>query len=105
MSPPRIIALSNGCNSYINSVALDTVATPPPTAVEATTATLLIIGSAWIAQEIVRDRKKRSTVYHQLLLASSISNISGSLCMLIGSWVIPKRTNGIFMVRGNHVTC
>lgn len=116
-SPPTITALSDGYDSYINSVVLDTVATLPPTAAEATakmisvvicvkvTATLSMIGSAYIAQEVLRDRKKRTTVYHRLLLAFSISDISGSMCMFIGSWAIPKGTDGIFMARGNDMTC
>lgn len=69
------------------------------------TSILSILGSIFIAQEIIRHPKKRKTVYHRLILALSLSDISVSSACFVGSWGIPKNTAGIFMPLGNEITC
>lgn len=66
---------------------------------------LSIVGSTWIAQSVLRNRRKRRMMYHRLLLAFSLSDICCSSWMFIGSWAIPVGTDGVYMALGNDLTC
>jgi len=64
-----------------------------------------LLGSSYIAFEVLRDKGKRSKTYHRLLLAMSISDIFSSSAIFVGSWAIPKGTDGIYMAFGTETTC
>jgi hypothetical protein len=54
-----------------------------------------ILGSSYIAFEVLRNKRKRAKTYHRLLLAMSISDIMSSSTIFVGSWGIPKGTEGV----------
>ena len=59
------------------------------------TAVPSIMGSSYIAYEVLRNKRKRGKTYHRLLLAMSISDIMSSTAIFVGSWAIPKGTEDI----------
>jgi len=59
------------------------------------TAVPSILGSSYIAYEVLKNKRKRGKTYHRLLLAMSISDIMSSTAIFVGSWAIPKGTDGI----------
>ena len=53
---------------------------------------------------ILRDKTKRSKVYHRLILGMSCADISSSLWLAMSTWPIPKET-GILWAVGNTTSC
>lgn len=67
------------------------------------TGTLSIIGSSWIAFDVVKN-KKLEKANHRILLGMSITDIVSSVCTVLGRLPAPndaKRYNGL----GNTMTC
>jgi hypothetical protein len=63
-----------------------------------------VIFSSLIAYTVVRDKSKKSKVYHRLLLGMSIADISSSFWLALSTWPIPEET-GILWASGNTMTC
>ena len=63
-----------------------------------------IIFSSIIAVTVLRDKKKRSKVYHRLLLGISCVDISSSFWLGLSTWPIP-RDSGILWAAGNDASC
>lgn len=69
------------------------------------TAILSIIGSSWIIAEVLIDRRKRSTSYHQIMMFMSIADVVASFTFFLTTWPIPKNTPGAFWAVGTTETC
>jgi len=68
------------------------------------TGCISLISSLVIAISIFRDPKKRSKVYHRLILGMSLADISSSLWLSLSTWPIPGETNILWAV-GNTISC
>lgn len=66
---------------------------------------LSLAGSSFIFQHIIRDKKRRSTTYHRLLLGMSISDMIGSMVFFLSTWPIPEGTPGVYLASGTTATC
>jgi len=53
---------------------------------------------------ILRDSRKRSKVYHRLVLGMSFADISSSVWLAMSTWPIPEDT-GIVWAKGTQTTC
>ena len=62
-----------------------------------------IQGSAFIVFVVLRNKQKRAKTYHRLLLAMSISDILSSTAIFVGSWAIPRGTEGVCKSLHVHV--
>ena len=67
------------------------------------TGIISLISSAFIIQHVIRDRKRRSQVYHRLLLGMSISDFFGSFTSFLSTWPIPR--GGACLAAGTKATC
>jgi hypothetical protein len=72
-------------------------------------ASLSLSGSSMIIYDILRDRSKRGSVFHNLMMAMSLFDIVGSLAWSLSTLPIPEyefgEPSGIYGARGNEVTC
>jgi hypothetical protein len=66
---------------------------------------LSMAGSSWIITEVMTCHRKRSNVYHRLLLCMSIYDILESIWNFASTWPIPKETVGLFQPIGTTGTC
>jgi hypothetical protein len=72
-------------------------------------ATLSLFGSSMIIYDILRDKKKRGSVFHTLMLAMSAFDVFGSIAWGLTTLPIPEyeygEPSGIYGARGNEKTC
>jgi hypothetical protein len=72
-------------------------------------ASLSLFGSSMIIYDISRDRAKRGTVFHNLMVAMSFFDIVGSIAWDFSTLPIPVYeyggTSGIYGAKGNEATC
>lgn len=64
-----------------------------------------IVGSAFIVATVLRSKEKRGRVYHRLLLAMAILDVSTSFWFFMGSWPIPQDTPTVDMSLGTTWSC
>jgi hypothetical protein len=64
-----------------------------------------IIGSTFIIQHVIRSKKRRSQVYHRLLLSMSIADCIWSIKTFLSTWVIPADVPFVYANIGNTQTC
>ena len=69
------------------------------------TGLISFLGSAFIVVEILRDRSKRSQIYHRLILGISITTLLSSIFFGLSTWPIPEGTAHVYDARGNTRTC
>jgi hypothetical protein len=69
------------------------------------TASLSILGSAWIVVEVLTVPEKRGNVYNRLLLAMSFFDIISSLTFFASTWPIPEGADGVYMAVGSERSC
>jgi len=62
-------------------------------------------GSAWIASEVLRDKKKREKVYHRVMLGMSVFDMAASICFFLGRWPLPPDAPLLPGGIGNQQTC
>jgi hypothetical protein len=67
-------------------------------------ASLSLFGSSMIIYDISRDKTKRGSVFHPLMLAMSVLDIFSSIAWGLGTIPIPE-SSGIYGSRGNEKTC
>ena len=58
-----------------------------------------------IIRHVLKSRKRRSEVFHRLLLGLSVCDLFASTSFFFGTWPIPVGTAGVFMASGNKATC
>jgi hypothetical protein len=68
-------------------------------------AALSMLGSAWIAVEVLTQQSKRGNVYNRLLCAMSVGDLLASLFFFLSTWPIPSLVEGIAFNVGNQHTC
>jgi hypothetical protein len=72
-------------------------------------ALLSIFGSSMIIYDVLRDKTKRSSVFHTLMVAMSVFDIFGSIAWGLTTLPIPEyengETSGIYGAEGNEATC
>jgi len=66
--------------------------------------TLSMIGSACIVMEVLRNKQKRSKVYHRLLLGMSCVDFIFSSSLAVSTLPIPA-DSGVYGAKGNDATC
>jgi hypothetical protein len=64
-----------------------------------------ILGSLFIIQHILRSKKRRSRVYHRILLWMSVHDFIYSIKSFLSTWPIPDGTNFVYGAKGNTQTC
>lgn len=69
------------------------------------TGLISFLGSTFIIVEILRDRSKRSQIYHRLILGISITTLLSSIFFGLSTWPIPEGTAHVYDARGNTRTC
>ena len=69
------------------------------------TGLISFFASAFIVIEILRDRLKRSQIYHRLMLGMSIITMLSSIFFGLSTWPIPEETPYVYDARGNTRTC
>lgn len=67
------------------------------------TGLISLICSTFIIQQILRSPKRRSHIYHRLLLGISTSDCVVSLCCFLGTWPIPR--GEACLAAGTTATC
>ena len=67
------------------------------------TATLSVIGSTWIINEVLSDKKKIGMVYHRLVLGASAFDFLTSFWLALGS--VPMPEGSWYGAKGNFTTC
>lgn len=78
--------------------------------IQRVSASLSICGSAYIIWEILGNdpnRKKRSSVYHRIMLVLSLFDIASSIALFFGNWAMPRDTEYSFIYEsyGNMFSC
>jgi hypothetical protein len=72
-------------------------------------ALLSIIGSSYIVYTVASDARKRKKIYHRIMLSLSCCDIIASTAYFLGTWMIPKGTEGdfgpVYGASGNDGTC
>jgi hypothetical protein len=72
-------------------------------------ALLSIFGSSMIIYDVLRDKTKRSSLFHTLMVAMSVFDIFGSIAWGLTTLPIPEyeygETSGIYGTKGNVATC
>jgi hypothetical protein len=72
-------------------------------------AALSLFGSSMIVYDILRDKKKRGSVFHTLMLAMSFFDIFGSIAWGLATLPIPAsefgEPSGVYGAKGNEKTC
>jgi hypothetical protein len=63
-----------------------------------------VLFSVAVVAVILRDRKKKSKVYHRLILGMSLADISSSIWLAMSTWPIPNKTVIVWAV-GNTTSC
>ena len=63
-----------------------------------------VVFSTLTSYTILRDEKKRSKVYHRLILGMCCADISSSLWLALSTWPIPRET-GILWAVGSTTSC
>lgn len=63
-----------------------------------------LICSSLVAYSILRSEKKRARLYHRLVLAISLADLSNSIWFGLSSWPIPVES-GLLYASGNQMTC
>lgn len=63
-----------------------------------------LVSSLITSITICRDPKKRSKVYHRLILGMSLADISSSFWLSLSTWPIPRETGTLWAI-GNTVSC
>merc|ERR1719276_326944 len=71
---------------------------------------LSICGSGYIIWDILRndpDQKKISGVYHRIMLALSLFDMTSSIALFLANWAQPSDTEYAFVYEsyGNQMTC
>jgi hypothetical protein len=69
------------------------------------TASLSILGSAWIVVEVLTVPEKRGNVYNRLLCAMSINDVILSSMFFASTWPIPEGTDGVYTAIGSERSC
>lgn len=70
------------------------------------TGSLSILGSVSLITEIMRRGKQKRTTLFQILLGMSLFDIGASIWYVVGSWAIPRDTEGnMFQPSGTEATC
>eukprot|EP00984_Skeletonema_dohrnii_P021991 scaffold11106_cov100-Skeletonema_dohrnii-CCMP3373.AAC.1 len=64
-----------------------------------------ILSSTYIIQHVLKSRKRRSEVFHRLLLGLSLCDLFASTSFFLGTWPIPVGTKGVYLASGNKATC
>ena len=64
-----------------------------------------ILSSTYIIQHVLKSRKRRSEVFHRLLLGLSLCDLFASTSFFMGTWPIPIGTKGVYLASGNKATC
>lgn len=62
-----------------------------------------LVGSSWIAFDVIRQRCP--SVYHRLLLGLAVSDIIASVGFFLSTWPIPEESNHAWGAIGNIQTC
>ena len=60
------------------------------------TGLISFLGSAFIVVEVLRDRNKRSQIYHRLILGVSITTLVSSIFFGLSTWPIPEGTAHVY---------
>jgi hypothetical protein len=72
-------------------------------------AALSLFGSSMIIYDILRDKKKRGSVFHTLMLAISVFDVFGSIAWGLATLPIPEyeygEPSGVYGAKGNEKTC
>jgi hypothetical protein len=72
-------------------------------------ASLSLFGSSMIIYDILRDRSKLGSVFHNLMVAMSVFDIVGSIAWAFSTLPIPEyeygEPTGIYGAKGNEATC
>ena len=54
------------------------------------TGALSVLGSGWIIQNVLRNAKRRNSVYHRLLLGASVADLLAASWLMLSSLPEPK---------------
>jgi hypothetical protein len=72
-------------------------------------ALLSMFGSSMIMYDILRDKTKRGSVFHTLMVAMAVFDFLGSIAWALSSLPIPEyeygEPSGIYGAKGNEATC
>jgi len=66
---------------------------------------LSFFGSLFVAQDIIRNEKKRQSIFHRIMLGLSIFDTITSFVNILSTWPTPEGTVGIFLAVGTTATC
>jgi hypothetical protein len=97
--PHNFLPLACSMSSFTEGQQIALAVTPK------ITASLSILGSAWIVVEILTVPEKRANVYNRLLCAMSINDVILSSWYFSSTWPIPEGTDGVYMAIGNERSC
>lgn len=67
--------------------------------------TLSFIGSSIIFQDVIRNKKRRNTVYSRLMLGLSTFDVMASIVNIMSTWSIPSDVPNLFGSSGTTATC
>jgi ABC-type enterochelin transport system permease subunit len=76
-----------------------TAITPKPFAL------ISILSSSYIIHHVLKSTKRRSQIFHRLLLGLSICDVFASISFFMGTWPIPRGTPGVYLASGTKATC
>merc|ERR1719197_478155 len=71
------------------------------------TGSLSLVGSLFIMQDVIRDKRKRSeSVYHRIMLGLSLFDSFASVVNVLSTWPTPMdQADRIFLASGSTETC
>jgi len=67
------------------------------------TGALSVLGSGWIIQNVLRNAKRRNSVYHRLLLGASVADLLAASWLMLSS--LPEPKGSFYGAIGNQATC
>jgi hypothetical protein len=108
----RFITFQCGCNDGVmeyfgaTTIHQQAVLAWLPRAV----AIVSLIASLFVLRDILKDKKKRASVYHQLVIVIAVFDCVTSLVWIVGTAAIPKIAwhglpSGVYGSLGNEATC
>lgn len=65
-----------------------------------------IIGSSFIIQDVLRNKKRRGQVYHRLMVGMSTMDLLWAIRCFLSTWPVPKEFNPVIpYASGTNATC